>query len=135
MDEPQSVQEIAGPGRLASPVNGAHPLYYVTFCHSPALFHRAPCSTWQCRANSHATLPGSATPGTAAAIMPGHLHTPALLHAPNRSTALRTVTISAMTISVAFSAAPFAYFPITRGELVSHIRTKTVMGSCKDKST
>lgn len=25
MDEPQSVQEIAGPGRLASPVNGAHP--------------------------------------------------------------------------------------------------------------
>ena len=61
--------------------------------------------------------------------------TPRLLHAPNRSTALRTVTISAMTISVAFSAALFAYFPITRGELVSHIWTKTVMGSCKDKST
>lgn len=25
MDEPQSVQEIVGLGRLASPVNGAHP--------------------------------------------------------------------------------------------------------------
>ena len=36
MDEPQSVQEIAGPGRLASPVNGAHPRDSKTtglFCH------------------------------------------------------------------------------------------------------
>ena len=77
----------------------------------------------------NAALPDSATPGTAAAVTPG------LLHAPNRSTALRTVTISAMNINVAFSAALFAYFPITRGELVSHIWTKTVIGSCKDKST
>ena len=36
MDEPQSVQEIAGPGRLASPVNGAHPRDKKStglFCH------------------------------------------------------------------------------------------------------
>ena len=64
---------------------------------------------------ANAAVPDSATLGTAAAVTPG------LLHAPNRSTALRTVTISAMTISVAFSTALFAYFPITRGELVSHI--------------
>ena len=43
MDEPQSVQEIAGPGRLASPVNGAHPrdkINLSTFCHISRAWRR-----------------------------------------------------------------------------------------------